>query len=163
VGNLDSERNAGLHDTPAAASAAPSSVRAGRPSLSGLVRSWKRWAHRLKLEVVAIYLAYRDPRVPWYARIFAALVLAYAFSPIDLIPDPIPVLGYLDDLLLIPLGVALALKMIPADVMAECRERAQQGESQPKAANWIAATAIVTLWVLLAALAIALVARAIRR
>jgi uncharacterized membrane protein YkvA (DUF1232 family) len=163
MGKLDAARNAGLPDTPAAAPAAPSDVRAGRLSLPRHVRSWKRWAHRLKLEVVAIYLAYRDPRVPWYARAFAALVLAYAFSPIDLIPDPIPVLGYLDDLLLIPLGVALALKMIPADVMAECRERARLAGSQPKPRNWIAAAAIVAVWVLLAVLVIVLIARAIWR
>ena len=82
---------------------------------------FKRWAGRLKAEVYALYLAYKDPRVPWYARIFAACVVGYAFSPIDLIPDPVPVLGYLDDLILIPLGVALAIRMIPEDVLAECR------------------------------------------
>jgi len=74
----------------------------------------KVWAGRLKAEVHALYLAYRDPRVPLHARLFAAVVVGYAFSPIDLIPDPIPVLGYLDDLLLVPLGVALAIRMIPA-------------------------------------------------
>ena len=82
---------------------------------------WRAAAYRLKLEVYALHLAYRDPRTPLYARIFAAGVVAYAFSPIDLIPDPIPVLGYLDDLVLIPLGVYLALKMIPGPVMAESR------------------------------------------
>ena len=82
----------------------------------------KRWARRLKVEVYALYLAYKDPRVPWYARAFAAVVVAYAFSPIDLIPDPIPILGYLDDLVIIPLGVALAIRMIPPPVLAECRE-----------------------------------------
>jgi len=79
-----------------------------------------------KGRVYALYLAYKDPRTPMYARIFAAVVVGYAFSPIDLIPDPIPVLGYLDDLVLIPLGVYLALKMIPAEVMAECRVKATE-------------------------------------
>jgi uncharacterized membrane protein YkvA (DUF1232 family) len=84
----------------------------------------KRWAQRLSVEVYALYLAYKDPRVPWYARVFAAVVVAYAFSPIDLIPDPIPVLGYLDDLVIVPLGVALAIKMIPPQILAGCREEA---------------------------------------
>ena len=89
-----------------------------------MVGTWKERARQIKSEIYALYLAYRDPRVPWYARVFAACVVAYAFSPIDLIPDPIPVLGYLDDLVLIPLGVVLARKMIPADVLAECRQTA---------------------------------------
>ena len=86
--------------------------------------SWKARALQLKAETYAIYLAYRDPRVPWHARLFAACVVGYAFSPIDLIPDFIPVLGYLDDLILIPLGITLALRMIPPEVMAECRQKA---------------------------------------
>ena len=73
----------------------------------------RKRARRLKEEIYALYLAYRDPRVPWYARLFAAGVVAYAFSPIDLIPDFIPVLGFPDDLILVPLGVVLALRMIP--------------------------------------------------
>jgi uncharacterized membrane protein YkvA (DUF1232 family) len=114
--------------------------------------AWKQQARRLKLETYALYLAYRDPRVPWYARLFAACVVAYAFSPIDLIPDPIPILGYLDDLILIPLGLALALKMIPPAVMAECR--AQAAASQTKPINWGAAVVIVAIWLFLAAVAI---------
>lgn len=116
--------------------------------------TWKQQARRLKLEIYALYLAYYDPRVPWHARLFAAAVLAYAFSPIDLIPDPIPVLGYLDDLVLIPLGTALALKMIPAEVMAESRVQAQVALSQGKPSNWIAAGIIVVIWLVLAALTI---------
>ena len=116
---------------------------------------WKQRARQLKTEVYALYLAYRDPRVSWPARIFAACVVAYAFSPIDLIPDPIPVLGYLDDLILIPLGVALARKMIPADVLEECRERARV-EIADKPVNRAAAAVIVAVWLLLAALAVAL-------
>ena len=120
----------------------------------------RRWAGRLKTETHALYLAYRDPRVPWHARLFAALVVGYAFSPIDLIPDPIPVLGYLDDLLLIPLGVALAVRMIPAEVLAECRERSR--EIQDKPANKAAAAVVVAVWLVLAALAVYLVAGTLR-
>jgi uncharacterized membrane protein YkvA (DUF1232 family) len=123
---------------------------------------WKQRARQLKIEVYAIYLAYRDPRVPLYARIFAACVVAYAFSPIDLIPDPIPVLGYLDDLVLIPLGVALALKMIPPGVMAECRGKAQEIMLQGKPVNRAAAVVIILIWLSLAGLAIALILRAIQ-
>ena len=90
--------------------------------MSGFIQVWKLRARAFKREVRAVYLAMRDPRTPWYARLLAGAVVAYAFSPIDLIPDPIPVLGYLDDLVLLPLGIALALKLIPAQVMAECRQ-----------------------------------------
>ena len=113
-----------------------------------LMRSWKAKAHDLKTEVYALYLAYRDPRVSWLARIFAALVVAYAFSPIDLIPDPIPVLGYLDDLILIPAGVVLARRMIPAEVLAECRARAKEVVASDKPVNRAAAVAIVAIWLI---------------
>ncbi len=113
---------------------------------------WKKRAGELKVEVYTLYLAYRDPRVPWYAKIFAACVAAYAFSPIDLIPDFIPVLGYLDDLVLIPLGVALAVKMIPPVVMEECRGKARKGMAQGKPVNWLAAGVIIAVWVVLAVL-----------
>jgi uncharacterized membrane protein YkvA (DUF1232 family) len=116
------------------------------------IATWRRRARALKLEVYALYLAYRDPRVPLHARLFAACVVAYAFSPIDLIPDFIPVLGYLDDLILVPLGVLLALKMIPAPVMAECRVKAQEALSQGKPVNKLAAAVIVLVWLGLAAL-----------
>jgi len=115
-----------------------------------VIETWKGWARRLKLETYALYLAYRDPRVPWYVRLFAVCVVAYAFSPIDLIPDPIPVLGYLDDLILIPLGIALALKMIPLPVLADCREKAQTIIAQGKPANWVAAGVILVIWLLVA-------------
>ena len=89
------------------------------------MKFWKHKAHELRIQTFALYYAYRDPRVPWYAKGWIALVVAYAFSPIDLIPDFIPVLGYLDDLVLLPLGVYLALKMIPEQVMQEGRAKAQ--------------------------------------
>lgn len=117
------------------------------------IQTWRQRARRLKREVYALYLAYKDPRVPWHARVFAACVVGYAFSPIDLIPDPIPVLGYLDDLVLVPLGIALALRMIPPEVMAECRERAEVTMSAGKPTNWIAAGIIIAIWLGLAAAA----------
>ena len=125
--------------------------------------SWKQRARQLRVETYAIWLAYKDPRVPWYARAFAACVVGYAFSPIDLIPDPIPVLGYLDDLVLIPLGIALALRMIPQEVMAECRQKAEAAMSEGKPTNWRAAAAIVTLWVILALLVIVVIMRTVMR
>ncbi len=102
-------------------------------------------ASRLKRELYALYLASQDPRVPWYAKIFVICIVAYALSPIDLIPDPIPVLGYLDDLLLLPIGIYLALKMIPEQVLSDCRQRAATASARLPA-NWIAAAFIVLLW-----------------
>lgn len=119
----------------------------------------RRRARRLKAEVYALYLAYRDPRVPWYARLFAAGVVAYAFSPIDLIPDFIPVIGFLDDLILVPLGILLALRMIPPPVMAECRQRAAETLREGRPTNWLAAGVIIAIWIALAALAVALALR----
>ncbi len=113
---------------------------------------WKKKARELKTEVYALYLAYRDPRVSWPARIFAGLVVAYAFSPIDLIPDPIPILGYLDDLILIPLGAALARRMIPPLVLVECRVKAKEVMAMGTPVNWVAAGVIIAIWVGVAAL-----------
>jgi uncharacterized membrane protein YkvA (DUF1232 family) len=124
---------------------------------------WKQQAQNLKVEVYAVYLAYRDPRVPWYARFFAACVVGYAFSPIDLIPDFIPVLGYLDDLLIVPLGIWLALKMIPPTIMAECRTRSQEVMGAGKPVNRTAAAVIVIIWLALAGMAIFLTLRFFRK
>jgi uncharacterized membrane protein YkvA (DUF1232 family) len=124
---------------------------------------WRQRAKRLKTEIHAIALAYRDPRVPWYARVVAACVVAYAFSPIDLIPDPIPVLGYLDDLVLLPLGVVVALKLIPAPVMAECRQRARDAAREGRPTNWLVAGLIVAVWLALAALGVWLLVSALGR
>jgi uncharacterized membrane protein YkvA (DUF1232 family) len=124
-----------------------------------MIARWRAHGRRLKRETYALYLAYRHPGVPWYAKFFAAVVVAYAFSPIDLIPDFIPVLGYLDDLLLVPAGIALALKMIPPDVMTACRAQALEAEGRP--VNWLAAAIIVAIWVGLAAAAITLAVRVI--
>src|SRR4051794_21946800 len=104
----------------------------------------KAWARNLKRDSHAIYLASRDPRVPWYSKALAVAVAAYALSPIDLIPDFIPVLGYLDDLLIVPLGIALVLSLIPPEVMKECRVRATA--SQSTQVSRAGAAAIVLLW-----------------
>lgn len=118
----------------------------------------KTWAARLERDARALWFAYRDPRTPWYAKAVAAAVAVYAFSPIDLIPDFIPVLGYLDDLLIVPLGVALALRLVPTVVMAECRERAER-EISEKPRSLAGAVVVVTIWAaLVAALAFALFA-----
>ena len=117
---------------------------------------WRERARQLKAETYALYLAYRDPRAPWYARLLAAVVVGYAFCPIDLIPDFVPVLGYLDDLLLVPLGIWLALKLIPPEVMAESRARAQESLANGKPVSRAAAVIIVAIWLLLAALGIVL-------
>src|SRR5438128_3807506 len=119
-----------------------------------LFTTWRVWARQLKTETYAMYLAYRDPRVPLHARIFAACVVGYAFSPIDLIPDPIPVLGYLDDLVLVPVGVLIARRMIPAVVLDECRARADEVMAQGKPTNWAAAAVIIAIWLLLAILGV---------
>jgi len=107
---------------------------------------WKATARKLKQEVSALYLVSKDRRVPWYARVVAVVVVAYAFSPIDLIPDPIPVLGYLDDLILIPLGIALVIKLIPAEVLLDCREKAALTMKAGNPKNWVAAGIIILIW-----------------
>ena len=114
-----------------------------------MMQRWKQQLKLLKQETYAIYIACKDPRVPWYARLLAAAVVAYAFSPIDLIPDVIPVIGYLDDLILVPLGIALVIKMIPPDVLVECREKAATAMADGQPTNWIAAIIVVCLWFLL--------------
>lgn len=110
---------------------------------------------QLKIETYALYLAYRDPRTPWYARAWAAVVIAYAFSPIDLIPDFIPVVGYLDDLILVPLGIWLAIRLIPAEVMTDARSQAITDHDQPRSRAGV--VIVVIIWLLLAAGGIALV------
>jgi uncharacterized membrane protein YkvA (DUF1232 family) len=111
------------------------------------MRNWKQKVSQLKNEIVALYWAYRDPRTPWYARVFMAAVIAYALSPIDLIPDFIPVLGYVDDLIIVPAGIYLAIKMIPEGVFAECRVKARTERIDSKT-KWIAAGIIILIWLL---------------
>ncbi len=127
------------------------------------VEVWKRRARQLRTDTYALYLATRDPRVPWYVKVLAAIVVAYAFSPIDLIPDFIPVLGYLDDLILVPLGLVVAVKMIPQPVWDDCRERAEEALGQDRPRSWIAAGIIIAIWLCAVALTVAWVVRATRR
>jgi uncharacterized membrane protein YkvA (DUF1232 family) len=119
-----------------------------------LGRTWSEQARRLKGEVLALYLACRDPRVPWYAKVLAGLVVAYALSPIDLIPDFIPVLGYLDDAILIPLGVLAVRAMVPRDVMDECRLRARQTMAGGKPRSRLGLALVVGAWIVLAGAAL---------
>lgn len=119
-----------------------------------LLAELKKRASHLKAETFALYLAARDPRTPWYAKLFVAGIVAYAFSPIDLIPDFVPVLGYLDDLILIPMGIALAIKLIPHPVLAECRARAQESMRNGKPVSRVAGAVIVAIWLVSAALCI---------
>jgi uncharacterized membrane protein YkvA (DUF1232 family) len=113
--------------------------------LSGL----KDWARGLIRDVHAVYLAAGDPRVPWYAKILAAAVAGYALSPIDLIPDFIPVLGYLDDLIIVPLGLWLAVSLIPAEVMAEYRDKADETGQLPRSRK--AAMVVLAIWIIVGA------------
>ncbi len=109
----------------------------------------REWARALKRDVHAVWLAARDPRVPWYAKVVAGLVAAYALSPLDLIPDFIPVLGFLDELVVIPAGIWLVVKLIPRERMAEHRATAAAAAARPK--SWVAAAIFVAVWLALAA------------
>lgn len=121
--------------------------------------SWKDRAKALKRDTFTLYLACRHPRVPWYAKLLALVVVAYALSPIDLIPDFIPILGYLDDLVLIPLGLMLVIRLIPADVFVECRQQSDAIVERVFWAGKIAAAVIVAIWLLTAVLFARLILR----
>jgi uncharacterized membrane protein YkvA (DUF1232 family) len=108
----------------------------------------KHWAHIARRDLHAIYLAARDPRVPWHAKAVAAFVAAYAFSPIDLIPDFVPVLGYLDDLIIVPLGILLAIHLIPPEILAEHRAAAERAARRP--VSKAGAAGVIAIWLLLA-------------
>src|SRR5262244_460963 len=111
-----------------------------------MLNHWKQWARTIKRDAHALYLAARDPRVPWYAKAIAIAVAAYALSPIDLIPDFVPVLGYLDDLIIVPAGVAVVIWLIPREIMAEHRALAVAAQERP--VSRVAAAVIVAIWVL---------------
>ena len=114
----------------------------------------KNWARDLKRDAIALFLAARDPRTPWYAKVLAGLVAAYALSPIDLIPDFIPVVGYLDDLILVPAGIWAVVRLIPVDLMREFRAEAARLEARPKSrtcaafiiAAWLTAAVLLAWW-----------------
>ena len=111
---------------------------------------WKQWAEKLTRETFTLYFACRDPRTPWYAKALALCVVGYAFSPIDLIPDPIPIVGHLDDLVLVPLGVALVCRLVPREVMADCRERARTFMDCKRPKYRVVAVVVVLIWLVLA-------------
>ncbi len=118
-----------------------------------LIATLKARARQLKGEVIALYMASRHPDTPWYAKLFIIAIVAYALSPIDLIPDFIPILGFLDEIILLPIGIVLAVKMIPADVMEQCRVRASAGAAEGSGLGRIGAAIIVLLWLALIVLA----------
>ena len=132
--------------------AAPEGTPGARPAL---LQRFKPWANAIKIDVMALWLAARDQRTPWHAKAVAAAVAAYALSPIDLIPDFIPVLGYLDDLVIVPLGILLAVRLIPAELMEEFRREARE-RARPVSASgavaiaviWIVAAVILLVWLL---------------
>lgn len=111
-------------------------------------RRLKDWARAVRRDVHALWLAARDPRTPWYARAFALGIAAYALSPIDLIPDFVPVLGYLDEVILLPPAILLAVRLVPPDLMAEHRATAERAGARP--VSRAGAAAVVALWVLAA-------------
>ena len=123
------------------------------------LETWKRRARQLSAQTYALYLAYRHPRTPWYAKILAALIVGYVFSPIDPIPDFIPGVGLLDELVVVTIGVLLAAKMIPRQVMEECRENVQEVAKGEKLVNRVAAVIVVAVWLLCVALAVFLATR----
>jgi uncharacterized membrane protein YkvA (DUF1232 family) len=123
--------------------------------------NWKNRVNQLKTETYAIYLASKDPRVSWYAKALIVFVVAHTFSPIDLIPDFIPVLGYVDDLIITPLGIMLAVKMIPPDVLEDCREEARKVIGQEKITSWWGAAIVVTIWLLMILLVVVTIIRVI--
>jgi len=123
------------------------------------LEAWKRWARELTAQTYALYLAHRHPRTPWYAKVFTALVVGYVFSPVDPIPDFIPVVGLLDEMVVVPIGVLVAAKLIPPDVFAECREKARGLAEGEMPVSRVAAVVIVAAWLLCVALAIFLALR----
>ena len=128
-----------------------------------MISRLKLRASALKREGIALSIAARDPRVPWYAKTLMVLILAYAFSPIDLIPDFIPVLGYLDDLIIIPLGISLALKLVPAQVMVDARKEAAEVEKAGKPLSYIGAVIIIGIWLLVLGAVIWFVIRVLKK
>lgn len=117
--------------------------------MSGILERLKDKARIIKRELMALYYAYKHPKVPWFAKAFTALIIGYALSPIDLVPDFIPILGYLDDLILIPIGITIAVKMIPREVMEECRRNAAGIDKNSLGKSWIAGGIIIIIWIAL--------------
>jgi uncharacterized membrane protein YkvA (DUF1232 family) len=118
------------------------------------LEAWKRRARQLSAQTYALFLAYRHPRTPWYAKVFTALVVGYVFSPIDPIPDFLPGVGLLDEMVVVPVGILIAAKMIPQEVMEECRERAREVAEGEKPVSRVAAVVVVAIWLVCGALAV---------
>ena len=118
--------------------------------------SLKEKAKQLKTDVPAVFLALKDKKTPWYAKVFAAMTMVYALSPIDFIPDFIPVLGYLDDLIILPALVALTVKFIPKDVFAEYRKKAQGMWQDGKPKKWYYAIPIIVVWLIILGLIVSI-------
>jgi uncharacterized membrane protein YkvA (DUF1232 family) len=121
--------------------------------------TWKRRARQLSAQTYALYLAYRHPKTPWYAKVFAALIVGYVFSPIDPIPDFIPGVGLVDEMVVVPIGILIAAKMIPPEVLEECREKAREVAEGEKPVSWGAAVVVVAVWLVCVALAVYLALR----
>lgn len=122
--------------------------------MNGLIERWKARARQLRTESYALYLACKDARTPWYAKLAIVIVVGYALSPVDLIPDFVPVLGYLDDLVLIPLGIAGVMRLIPADVMQECRQQARDMDASGLPIGRVGTAIIIAAWLILLGLAV---------
>src|ERR671910_3155235 len=122
-------------------------------------QAWKRRARQLSAQTYTLYLAYRHPRTPWYAKAFAALIVSYVFSPIDPIPDFIPGVGLLDEMVVVPIGILIAARLIPPDVFEECREKAREVEEGEKSVSRVATLIVVAVWLLCAAVATFLAVR----
>ena len=118
------------------------------------VEAWRRRARQLSAQTYALYLAYRHPRTPWYAKVFAALIVGYVFSPIDPIPDFIPGVGLLDEMVVVPIGILIATKMIPREVFEECKEKAREVAEGERPVSRAAAVVIVAVWLLCVVLAV---------
>src|SRR5215213_3850975 len=123
------------------------------------LESWKQRARQLTAQTYALYLALRHPRTPWYAKVFAVMVVGYVFNPIDPIPDFIPGIGLLDEMVVVPIAVLIAAKLIPRDVFEECREKAREVEKGEKPVSRVAAVVVVAVWLLCVALAFFLALR----
>ncbi len=119
-----------------------------RPELT-LFEQLKQWARQLKYDVIALYFSLKHPRTPLYAKIVTAVIVGYALSPIDLIPDFVPILGYVDEVILLPVLISVAIKLIPADVLNACREEAIKNPPAMKPKIWVAAYVIIIIWTIL--------------
>jgi uncharacterized membrane protein YkvA (DUF1232 family) len=127
------------------------------------MQNWKQRVRQLKKETYTLYLACKDSRTPWYGKVLAAIVVAYALSPVDLIPDFIPILGYVDDLILLPLGIILVLRMIPPVVLEDCRKQAEVATDRDTPESRIAVVAIAAIWLLLGVLVVFRIGRILKR